>query len=112
MPRYRPQGKPIHRAERRADPDVRISTPYHAEYRGLVQDYLLAFNVHRLWRRHRVMESSLGMTLAHTFKPKARQMYQTHRQSVATSHGTLKGLAGTVDRGKPQNPTGSPLRGN
>jgi group II intron reverse transcriptase/maturase len=98
------QGKPIHRAERLADTDFSISTQDQAEYRGLVQYYLLAFNVHRLWRLHRVMEISLVMTLANKFKTKASQIYQKYRQSVATSHGTLKVLEVTVDRGKTPNP--------
>jgi group II intron reverse transcriptase/maturase len=102
--RYMQQGKPIHRAERLADTDFSIITQYQAEYRGLVQYYLLAFNVHRLWRLHRVMEISLVMTLANKFKTKASQIYQKYRQSVATSHGTLKVLEVTINRGKTQNP--------
>ena len=102
--RYRQRGQPIHLAERLADTDFSIITQYQAEYRGLVQYYLLAFNVHRLWRLHRVMQISLVMTLANKFKTKTSQIYQKYRQSVATSHGTLNVLEVTVDRGNTKNP--------
>ena len=54
--RYMRRGKPSRLAARLHDTDFSIMTQYQAEYRGLVQYYLLAFNVHRLWRFHRVME--------------------------------------------------------
>jgi Type II intron maturase len=46
------RGKPIHLAARLQETDFSIITQYQAEYRGLVQYYLLAFNVHRLWQLH------------------------------------------------------------
>ena len=64
--RYMRRGKP-HRLPGRASPchgDYSIVTQYQAEYRGVVQNYLLAFNVHRLWQLHRVMQLSLVQTLA------------------------------------------------
>ena len=42
------RGKPIRLTARRQETDFSIVTQYQAEYRGLVQYYLLAFNVHRL----------------------------------------------------------------
>ena len=50
--------KARHLAARLHDDDFSIITQYQAEYRGLVQYYLLAFNVHRLWRLHHVMRTS------------------------------------------------------
>jgi hypothetical protein len=63
-------GKPIHRAARLHNTDYSIVSQDQAEYRGLVQAYLLACNVHRLWRLHRVMELSLACTLANKHKSK------------------------------------------
>ena len=66
--RYMQHGKPIHLAARLHDTDYSIVSQYQAEYRGFVQYYLLAFNVHRLWWLHRVMELSLACTLANKHK--------------------------------------------
>jgi Type II intron maturase len=102
--RYMQQGKPIHRVELVADTDFSISTQYQAEYRGLVQYDLLAFNVHSLWRLHRVMEISLVMTLANKFKTKTSQIYQKYHRRDVTNHSTLKVLEVTVDRGTSKKP--------
>lgn len=45
---YMQRGKPTQLAARLQDTDFSIISQYQAEYRGLVQYYLLAFNVHRL----------------------------------------------------------------
>ena len=52
----RPNGKPARRAELMNLPDSLIISTYGAEYRGIVQYYLLAGNVARLYRLHWVME--------------------------------------------------------
>lgn len=102
--RYMQRGKPIHRAERLADTDFSIITQYQTEYRGFVQYYLLAFNVHRLWQLHWVMEVSLVKTLANKFRTKASQIYQRYRHTIATRHGNLRVLEVRVDRGKTKKP--------
>ncbi len=61
---YMRHGKPTHLAARLHATDYSIVTQYQAEYRGLVQYYPMAFNVHRLWQVHRVMQLSLAQTLA------------------------------------------------
>ena len=45
---------------------------YQAEYRGVVQYYRLAYNLHRLNRLKWVMETSLAKTLAKKFKTQPR----------------------------------------
>jgi hypothetical protein len=105
--RSMPRGTPIPRAERLAETDGRISTQDHAASRGRVPYDRLACNVHRLWRRPRVMAISRVMPLAQTCKPTASQMDQNDHPSVVTRHGTLTGLAGTVDRGTTQTPRGA-----
>ena len=72
-----------------------------------MQYSLLAFNVHRLWRRPRVMELSLVKTLANKVRTKARQMYQSYRQTSAPRPGNLRVLEVTGDRGTTKQPRGA-----
>ena len=97
--RYMRRGKPIHLAARLQETDFSIVTQYQAEYRGLVQYYLLAFNVHRLWQVHWVMKLSLIKTLANKFRMSASGIRRRYRKTVDTLHGTQKVLEVVVDRG-------------
>lgn len=102
--RYMQQGKPIHLAARLQETDFSIITQYQAEYRGLVQYYLLAFNVHRLWQLHQVMELSLIKTLANKFRTSASQIRRKYRKTVDTLHGTQKVLEVVVARDAKKRP--------
>jgi len=102
--RYMRRGKPIHLAARRQETDFSIVTQYQAEYRGFVQYYLLAFNVHRLWQLHWVMGFSLIRTLANKFRTSVRQIRRKYQASVVTPHGTHKVLEVVVDRGGNKKP--------
>jgi hypothetical protein len=101
---YMRRGKPIHLAARRHDTDFSIIAQYQAEYRGFVQYYLLAFNVHRLWQLHRVMTLSLIKTLANKFRTSASQIRRKYQTTVETLHGTLKVLEVVVQREGKQRP--------
>lgn len=105
------QGKPIQRAARLQDTDCSIISQYQAEYRGLVQYYLLAFNVHRLWRLHWVMETSLVKTLADKFRTPVSQIYRKYRRTIPTANGTQQVLAVIIDRGKEKKPLGAVFGG-
>lgn len=61
---YMRGGKPARRGVLIHDSDYSIVVKYQAEYRGLVQYYLLAQDVHRLGRLRWVMETSMLKTLA------------------------------------------------
>jgi hypothetical protein len=50
---YSGHGKPIHRTERVNDSAYSIMAQYQLEYRGTVEYYRLAFNLHRLDRSRR-----------------------------------------------------------
>jgi hypothetical protein len=102
--RYMKHGKPIHLAARLHNTDYSIVSQYQAEYRGFVQYYLLAFNVHRLWWLHRVMELSLACTLANKHKSKLSQVYHKYQTTLKTPHGTHKVLEVTVPRGAGKKP--------
>ena len=101
---YMRRGKPIHLAARRHDTDFSIITQYQAEYRGLVQYYLLAFNVHRLWQLYRVMGLSLIKTLANKFRTSAGHIRRKYQKTVVTPHGTHKVLEVVVERGGTKKP--------
>jgi hypothetical protein len=62
--RYTHKGVPAHRNELVQDDDFTIINRYQAEYRGLVQYYLLAINVCWLHKLHWVMQTSLLRTRA------------------------------------------------
>src|SRR5262245_46642202 len=102
--RYMQHGTPAHLAARLSDTDYRIVRQYQAAYGGLVQYYPLAFNVHRLWRLHRVMELSLGHTLANKHKSTLSKVYRKYQTTMATPHGTHKVLEVTVPRGTDKKP--------
>ncbi len=67
---YMRKGKAVHRPERLSDDDFSIVKQYQATYRGFVQYYLSAFNAHRLWKVHHIMQTSLLATLANKHKTK------------------------------------------
>ena len=80
-------GKPAHRSFLIHDDDYGIVTRYQLEYRGVVQYYLLAYNVHHFGRLHKVMEMSLARTLAAKHKSTARKMRRKYKSVVETAHG-------------------------
>ena len=59
---YTSRGKPARRPHLLNEDDHTIVNTYGAEWRGIVQYYLPAGNVHRLYRLHWVMETSLLKT--------------------------------------------------
>ena len=60
---YMRNGKPIHRMERSHDSPFSIVEQHQAEYRGLVEYYRMAYNLHRLNYLKWIMETSLTKTL-------------------------------------------------
>jgi Type II intron maturase/Reverse transcriptase (RNA-dependent DNA polymerase) len=81
--RYLRKGKTIHRAELLNDSDFTIVATYQAEYRGLVQYYLLALNATWLTKLHWIMEGSLLKTLA--AKHRARMQAMKQKYSATTT---------------------------
>ena len=84
---YMRNGKPAHRSYLIHDEDYSIVKQYQSEYRGVVQYYLLAYNVFHLGRLRSVMEMSLARTLAAKHKSTARKMRRTSKSVVETAHG-------------------------
>lgn len=85
--RYLKRGKPAHRSDLFGAPDRDIVRKFGAEYRGIVQYYLLASDVFRLTRLHWVMETSLLKTLAGKHRSTVSAMARKYRSKVVTPVG-------------------------
>jgi group II intron reverse transcriptase/maturase len=112
---YMKRNKPIHRPALLFESDYAIVDRYQAEYRGVVQYYLLAYNVCRLSKLRDVMERSLTRTLANKHKSTAKQMRNKYRSTIETPYGPMKCLKVIVERENGKKPLvtyfgGIPLR--
>ena len=113
--RYMRRGKPAHRSPLMNDDDHVIIGIYGAEYRGIVQYYLLAGDVARLSRLHWVMVTSLLKTLAGKYGSSVSKMARKYQSTIVTPHGPRKCIQVSVERGEGRKPLvarfgGIPLR--
>jgi hypothetical protein len=95
---YQARGKPARRPRLRNEDDHTIVATYGAEYRGIVQYYLLAGNVARLYRLHWVMETSLLKTLADKHRSSVSKMARKHKAAIDTPHGPRKCVEARIER--------------
>ncbi len=112
---YMKRNKPIHRPALLFESDYTLIDRYQAEDQGMVQYYLLAYNVCRLSKLHFVMERSLTRTLANKHKSTAKQMRNKYRSTIETPYGPMKCLKVIVERENGKKPLvtyfgGIPLR--
>ena len=96
--RYMQRGKAVHRAELLNESDYTIIATYQLEYRGIVNYYRLAYNLHILAHLCWIMERSLTKTLAAKHKLSTRQVYKRYRVDLQVEGKTYKGLQATVPR--------------
>jgi len=96
---YMVDGKAVHRTERLNDSVFSILEQFQAEYRGIVEYYRLAFNLHRFNRLHWVMEMSLTKTLAAKLRISVSQVYNRYQAIVQTPEGPRRVLQVSVERG-------------
>jgi group II intron reverse transcriptase/maturase len=113
--RYMVRGRPERRPELMNEQDHAIISHYGAEYRGIVQYYLLAGDVWRLSRLHWMMETSLVKTLAGKYDSSVSKMARKYRAIIQTPYGPRKCLQASVERGEDRKPLvatfgGIPLR--
>ena len=101
---YMARGKPTRRPELLNDPDHAIISRYGAEYRGIVQYYLLAGDVYRLGRLRWVMAVSLLKTLAAKYGSSVNKMARKYATTIQTPHGPRKCLQVSVERGGGKKP--------
>ncbi|MGI5405102.1 reverse transcriptase domain-containing protein [Streptomyces sp. CA-135486] len=113
---YMRGGKPARRGVLIHDSDYSIVIKYQAEYRGLVQYYLLAQDVHRLGRLRWVMETSMLKTLASKHSCSVRKVARRLYATIDTPDGPRWCLQVTVPRDSGRKPLvatfgGIPLKG-
>ena len=104
LKKYMRGGKPAPLYERIHDSDYSIVAQYQAEYRGFVQYYLMAYNVHRLWQLHYVMKSSLIRTLARKYKTSVMKIIRKYQSTIISACGTQKVLEVKYERGEDKKP--------
>jgi len=95
---YLRDGKPIHRGALIMNSDFDIVARYQSEYRGYVQYYQLAQNVHQMNRLRWIMETSLLKTLASKHKSTVTKMAKRYGAAIETEYGTMRGLRVVVER--------------
>jgi group II intron reverse transcriptase/maturase len=101
---YLKNGKPAQRGGLLHDEDFTIVAKYQAEYRGLVQYYLLAQDVFRLGRLRWVMETSLLKTLAGKHRSTVPKMARRYKTLVETPAGPRTCLQVRIDRDEGRKP--------
>jgi hypothetical protein len=96
--KYLKSGKPVHRAELTTNTVYSIVAQYQAEYRGFVEYYQLANNLHKCKRLKWIMESSLTKTLAHKLKVTVTKVYEKYSTTFTVENRPYKGLQVMVQR--------------
>jgi len=95
---YMRGGKPIHRRELNDNTVYSIVAQYQSEYRGFVEYYQLANNLHRCNRLKWIMGQSLTKTLASKLKITVSQVYEKYQTTFTVDKKPYKGLQVTVIR--------------
>jgi group II intron reverse transcriptase/maturase len=95
---YMQRGKPARRTRLMNMDDYTIVSIYGAEYRGLVQYYLLASDVYRLNRVNWVMETSMLKTLAGKHRSTVSKTAAKYKAKVDTPYGPRTCFEATVER--------------
>ena len=95
---YLQRGKPARRPQLINEDDHTIVSTYGAEYRGIVQYYLLAGDVFRLHRLRWVMETSMLKTLAGKHRSTVTKMARKYKANIETPHGPRTCFEASVER--------------
>jgi len=95
---YLARGKPERRPHLLNEDDYTIVGTYGAEWRGIVQYYLPAGNVHRLYRLKWVMETSLLKTLANKHRSSVSKMARTFKATLDTPYGPRTCFEARIER--------------
>ncbi|MDQ3829862.1 MAG: reverse transcriptase domain-containing protein [Candidatus Tectomicrobia bacterium] len=101
---YMRRGKPIHLPQRTIDDVYSTVAQYQTEYRGLVQYYRLAYNLHTLSHLKHVMEVSLVKTLANKYRTTCRKIYRRFGTTIDIDEGRYKVILIKIDRKPPREP--------
>jgi group II intron reverse transcriptase/maturase len=84
---YLARGKPAAQTALHNRSDYDIVAAYGAQYRGIVQYYLLAGDIHRMDRLRWVMETSLLKTLAAKHRSSVAKTAARYKAVIETPHG-------------------------
>jgi retron-type reverse transcriptase len=95
---YLQRGKPVSRPALKDRDDHAIISTYGAEYRGIVQYYLLAGDAWRLSRLEWVMKTSMLKTLAHRHRSTVTKMARKYAAVTATPGGPRRCFEAHVER--------------
>ena len=98
---YMKRGKSKHMPQLTTNTAYSIVAHYQAEYRGIVQYYRMAYNLHILNHLKYVMEVSLVKTLASKFKTTCTKIYQRFKATIETEEGVRKVLLVKIERKRP-----------
>ncbi len=96
--KYMRKGKPQSLPQRTIDDAYSMVSQYQSEYRGVVQYYRMAYNLHTLGYLRMVTEVSLVKTLAKKFKTTCSKIYKRYRTTLDTEEGIYKVLQVTKPR--------------
>jgi hypothetical protein len=95
---YMSRGIPARRTRMVNEADYSIVGRFGAEYRGLVQYYLLAGDVFRLHRLRWVMETSMLKTLASKHRSSVSKMAARYKAKIDTPYGPRTCFEASVER--------------
>lgn len=96
--RYMRKNKPVHRAELLNESDFTIIATYQLEYRGIVNYYRMAYNLHTLQKLKWLMETSLAKTLAHKHQTSVTKIYDKYQTEMEVEGKKYKVLQVIVPR--------------
>jgi group II intron reverse transcriptase/maturase len=95
---YLRHGKPTRRTELINDDVFTVVALYAREFRGIVEYYRWASNLHRLNRLRWVMETSLLQTLARKLGISVPQVSRRYKTTIQTERGPKVALQVTIER--------------
>lgn len=95
---YKRHGKPVARTEQINDSDFDIVVRFQQVYRGIVEYYQLAYNLHRLDALRWVMQLSLGHTLARKYRCSMKRIFERYTTMTTTTEGPKRILQVVVER--------------
>jgi hypothetical protein len=98
--RFMERGKPIHRVELLQRSVAEIITQYQTEFRGIVEYYKYAEDVHVLGSLKYVMEQSLTKTPAHKLKLTVSKVYRKYQTTITVDDQPYKVIQETIETEK------------
>jgi hypothetical protein len=97
--KYMHNGRPVHLSYHLESSDYSIIAEYQMELRGLVQYYVLAYNVRSLSHLKYIMQESLIKTLANKHRITKKKVYAKYSGTVVSEDGqALKCIRVDVER--------------